>query len=68
MNKGTGGEDIMDVAALSTTMAAGKVSQSVGVAVLGKAMDQMEQQSSDLLKIMEQSVQPNLGGNVNIRA
>lgn len=58
----------MDVAALSTTMAAGRVSQSVGVAVLGKAMDQMEQQSGDLLKIMEQSVQPNLGGNVNIRA
>lgn len=58
----------MDVAALSTRMAASNVSQSVGVAMLGKAMDQMEQQSSDMLKIMEQSAQPNLGGGVDIRA
>lgn len=68
MNQATGGEYIMDVAALSTRMAASNVSQSVGVAMLGKAMDQMEQQSSDMLKIMEQSAQPNLGGGVDIRA
>ena len=42
-------------------------STTVGIAVLGKNLDTVEQAGQSLIKMMEQSVQPNLGTNIDIR-
>ncbi|AHD07440.1 YjfB family protein [Paenibacillus larvae] len=56
----------MDIAALSMVMSQAKLSQQVGVSVLNIAKTQSEQQGQDLVKML-QSVQPHLGGNLDIR-
>ncbi|MEV3059336.1 YjfB family protein [Paenibacillus larvae] len=56
----------MDIAALSMVMSQSKLSQQVGVSVLNIAKTQSEQQGQDLVKML-QSVQPHLGGNLDIR-
>jgi Putative motility protein len=57
---------VMDIAALSMVMSQAKLSQQVGVSVLNIAKTQSEQQGQDLVKML-QSVQPHLGGNLDIR-
>lgn len=64
----------MDIAALSTSLSRVRVNQEVDVSVLKMAMDSSEIQSAELLKmletntkIMEQMMNPHLGGNVDIR-
>ena len=42
-------------------------STTVGIAVLGKNLDTVEQAGQSLIQMMEQSVQPNLGTNNDIR-
>ncbi|AQT85452.1 hypothetical protein ERICIV_00585 [Paenibacillus larvae subsp. larvae] len=56
----------MDIAALSMVMSQAKLSQQVGVSILNIAKTQSEQQGQDLVKML-QSVQPHLGGNLDIR-
>ncbi|MEV3166453.1 YjfB family protein [Paenibacillus larvae] len=56
----------MDIAALSMVMSQAKLSQQVGVSVLNIAKTQSEQQGQDLVKMLK-SVQPHLGGNLDIR-
>lgn len=38
----------------------------IGLAVLRKDMDTTEQAGQDMIKMMEQSVQPNLGQNIDL--
>ncbi|SDW85340.1 YjfB family protein [Paenibacillus sp. CF384] len=56
----------MDIAALSTSLAQINVSQAVGISVLNLANDQAKSQSQQLVQMMERSVQPHLGGNLDI--
>ena len=64
----------MDIAALSTSLSRVRVNQEVDVSVLKMAMDSSEIQSAELLKmleantkIMEQMMNPHLGGNIDVR-
>lgn len=64
----------MDIAALSMNLSQIKVFQQASISVLKMAMDTAKVQAIDLTKmleantkIMEQSVAPNLGGNIDIR-
>lgn len=63
----------MDIAALSMNLSQMKVAQEASVSVLKMAMDSMKGQSFDLTqmlevntKMMEQSVNPYIGGNIDI--
>ena len=66
----------MDIAAVSSALSAvgsygitsmGSVPQTVSVEMLDNAMEANEAMSSQMIKMMEQSVTPNLGGNIDIR-
>ncbi len=57
----------MDIAALSVSMKQGQLMQQVGLAVMKKAMASAEMSVEGLLKALEQSVNPNLGQNIDIR-
>ncbi len=57
----------MDVAAMSVVMKQGQLMQQVGVSVMKKAMENAEISTEALLKVLEQSVQPNLGQNIDIK-
>lgn len=56
----------MDIAALSMSMSQSKLMSDVSVAVLDKVMDTVTTQSDAVTKMMEQSVNPSLGANVDI--
>ena len=62
-----GGID-MDIASLSMAMSTSKLSSDVGIAVLGKSLDSLKQAGDGMLKIMESSVTPNLGQNIDYSA
>lgn len=66
----------MDIAAVSSALSAvnsyaptsiGSVAQVVSVEMLDQAMDMNEAMNAQLISLMEQSVTPNLGGNIDIR-
>lgn len=64
----------MDIAALSMGLSQMNLAQEVGVSVLKMAMDTGEQGMNDLLQmvdgnvqIMERSINPHLGGNIDIK-
>ncbi|MBN3527409.1 YjfB family protein [Paenibacillus apiarius] len=57
----------MDIAATSTAMNQTRLSQEVSIRVLKMSNDQASQMGQDIIKMMEQSVQPNLGGNIDIK-
>ena len=40
--------------------------QQVGIKMLDKVMDQQKDSNANLVKMMEQSVQPNLGSNFDV--
>lgn len=61
----------MDIAALSLSMAQQNISQSVGVAMLDKTLDVAKVESSDIISMidsaaLERSVNPMVGGNIDI--
>lgn len=56
----------MDIAAMSTILSQVKVQQQVGISVIKMAMDTGETQVNELAKMMEQSVNSNLGKNLDI--
>ncbi|MCC3375974.1 YjfB family protein [Cohnella sp. REN36] len=49
-----------------TAIATASLKQEVGYAVLAKAKDQTEQQGQELIRMMQMSVQPHLGANLDI--
>ena len=58
----------MDIASLSMAMSASNVNSDVGIAVLGKNLDTLKQAGDGMLKMMESSVTPNLGQNIDYSA
>ena len=59
--------DIMDVAGLSTTLSSTQLINDVQVAVLKQSLDTLETNGDGLTKMMEASVNPGLGQNIDIR-
>ncbi|QXM05183.1 YjfB family protein [Crassaminicella indica] len=57
----------MDIAAMSTIMSQEKVMQQASLSVMKMAMDTSKSQSVELTKMMEQSVNPHVGGNIDIK-
>jgi len=58
----------MDIASLSMAMSSSNLKSDVGVAVLGKSLDTLKQAGEGMIKIMESSVTPNLGQNIDYSA
>lgn len=59
--------DVMDIASLSMNMSQSNVLRDVNLALMSDVLDQAEQNSMALTKMMEASVTPNLGQNIDIR-
>jgi len=57
----------MNISTLSTVMKQNSLSQAVGIRLLKMSNDQATQNGQNIVKIMEQSVQPNLGGNLDLK-
>lgn len=55
----------MDIAALSTCMSMAELKNDIGFAVMSNALDQFEQTGEGMKKILESSVMPNLGQNID---
>ena len=61
----------MDIAALSMAMAQNDIGTKVGIAVLDKNMETAESQGAQIVQMIDsaaiqRSVQPHLGGNIDI--
>ncbi|MCR4893017.1 MAG: YjfB family protein [Lachnospiraceae bacterium] len=56
-----------DIAALSVASSHTNNLSQVGVALLSNALDNQEVQGDSMVKMMEQSVNPNVGGNFDVR-
>lgn len=56
----------MDITQLSMANAQASTMSSVGVAVLGMSMDTQEMVGDEIVKMMEQSVTPHLGQNIDV--
>ena len=57
----------MDIAGLSTNLSTIYVVNDVQVAVLRQSLDTLETSGDSLTKMMEASVNPELGQNIDIR-
>ena len=57
----------MDIASYSMANATNNLMQSVGVSMLSKTLDSQERHGDALAKMMEMSVNPNVGANIDIR-
>ncbi|WP_068662971.1 YjfB family protein [Paenibacillus oryzisoli] len=57
----------MDIPAMSMSFAQNDLSQAVGISVLKMAKEQMTEQGQQMVQLIERSVQPNLGGNLDIK-
>lgn len=57
----------MDIAGLSTNLSTINVVNDVQVAVLRQSLDSLETSGDSLTKMMEASVNPELGQNIDIR-
>lgn len=56
----------MDIAALSMALSTNELKTDASICVLSKSMELNETAGDNLIKMMEQSVQPNLGQNIDI--
>lgn len=56
----------MDIPALSIAMSQMEVTNQYNVAMLSKTLDTMEQSGVMMIRLMEQSVNPHLGQNIDI--
>lgn len=56
----------MDIASLSTALSMSKLNGEIGVLMLSKQLDAVETMGESMIKIMEQSATPHLGGNIDI--
>ncbi len=57
----------MDIAMTSMILSQNQAMTSIGTAVLAKSLDTIEVSGDNLVKMMELSVNPNLGQNVDIK-
>lgn len=58
----------MDISALSVVMSMDQLRTNAGFAVMAKAMDTMEESGDAITKMLENSINPELGQNIDIRA
>lgn len=58
--------DVMSIASMSVSMSQSKVMQDVNFALMDNAIEQLEENGAALTKMMEASVTPNLGQNIDI--
>ncbi|MBQ9699970.1 MAG: YjfB family protein [Lachnospiraceae bacterium] len=58
----------MDIAALSTAMSMADVQTQFGMAMLDKSLENMETMGEGMQKILETSVNPHIGGNIDVSA
>lgn len=63
--------DFMDITGLSMGLSQAKATTEIGTAVLAKSLDMMETLGAGVINLiegsaMENSVHPNLGGNIDI--
>ncbi len=56
---------ISGVSTVATNVSMNKVSNSVGMSVLKKALDNAESTDNDMIKMLEQSANPDLGAHVD---
>lgn len=56
----------MDITALSTELNRIDTNNSIGVAVLAKSLETMDTQGTALQKMMELSVNPDIGSNIDV--
>lgn len=56
----------MDIASLSTALSMTELNNDIGILMLGKQLDAAETMGDSMVKLMEQSVTPHLGGNIDI--
>lgn len=56
----------MDIAALSTALQMSQLQSDVGVAVLDNSLELIEDLGQGMIKMMEASVNPDLGQNIDI--
>ncbi len=59
--------DVTSIADMSVAMSQNQLMTDVGIALLDKALDQFEENGDQITKMMEASVTPNLGQNIDIR-
>ncbi|MCK9858893.1 MULTISPECIES: YjfB family protein [unclassified Paenibacillus] len=57
----------MDIPAMSVALSQSKLMNEVGISVLKMAKDHSTEQSQQLIQMMAQSVQPHLGGNIDLK-
>lgn len=57
----------MDIADVSMVMAQNQLMNNVGVAMMAKSLDSNEMVSDALSKMMESSVNPTIGQNIDIK-
>lgn len=57
----------MDIAALSIMKSQASLSQQVSLAITKKIMDTSIANSQDIIKMMELSVNPNLGSKLDVK-
>lgn len=55
----------MDIASLSTAMGTQSILTDVSVAMLSKSLDTVEDVGNGMIKVMESSVTPYLGQNID---
>lgn len=56
----------MDIAALSVDMHMLDLQSKAGTAILSKSLDTLEDTGEGMVKMMEASVMPNLGQNIDV--
>ena len=57
----------MDIAALSMALSQMNVRTEANVSIVKKTIDQAETNGQDVVKMLEQSVQPHIGGRLDIK-
>lgn len=57
----------MDIPALSMATAQADTLSKVGIAMMSKTMEMAEEQSAELIKMMELSVNPSVGSHFDVR-
>lgn len=57
----------MDILTLTNCFSTAELQNDIGIAVMSKALDQFEETSEGMQKILEASVNPHLGQNIDYK-
>lgn len=56
----------MDISALPGALRAADINSQLGTAILSKSLETVEDMGDSMIKMMEQSVHPELGRNIDV--